>query len=223
VRDDLLGAGPKTVDELRSIEGRLRLKYKNQLERKIPRAKQKHEIDGGSGGGGGTDNVVTGGENVAADGSGATSIAIATTTADHGSIPAASPQFKDAMDKASNFAGGWFSKVKDRLHQKENTVVPAAAAATEFATIVDLPPLEDAVGDAVAPAPVFAMAASATTSATTNEAPSAASAVAPVSGNSVAFSDGDWTGADIAAATDGITNFSIGDDDDDDDDDDLFL
>merc|ERR1711935_1215450 len=44
VRDDLLGAGPKTVDELRSIEGRLRIKYKNQLERKIQRAKQRSEV-----------------------------------------------------------------------------------------------------------------------------------------------------------------------------------
>ena len=158
---------------------------------------QKQEINTGSG------------EQAADDGSGATSIAIATATATasavHGSIPAASPQFKDAMDKASNFAGGWFSKVKDRLHQPKEgtTVVPAAAA--ESATIVDLPPL----GDAPAPvaAPAFAIA-------TTNKAPSPVAA--PVSGNSVAFSDGDWTGADIAAATDGIMNFSIGDDDDDD-------
>jgi len=198
VRDDLLGAGPKTVDELRSIEGRLRLKYKSQMERKIQRAMQKQEIDSGSG------------EQAAADGSDATSIAIATATATattsavHGSIPAASPQFKDAMDKAGNFAGGWFSKVKDRLHQPRETATVVPAAAAESATIVDLPPL----GDAPVPAPAFAMAATATTSTTE----------APVSGNSVAFSDGDWTGTDIAAATDGIMNFSIGDDDDDDDD-----
>jgi hypothetical protein len=40
VRDDLLGAGPKTVDELRSIAGRLRLKYMQQLEAKERRAGQ---------------------------------------------------------------------------------------------------------------------------------------------------------------------------------------
>jgi hypothetical protein len=34
VRDDLLGAGPSTVDELRSIAGRLGLKYQQQLEQK---------------------------------------------------------------------------------------------------------------------------------------------------------------------------------------------
>ena len=43
VRDDLLGAGPKTVDELRSIAGRLRVKYQNQLERRIERALQKQD------------------------------------------------------------------------------------------------------------------------------------------------------------------------------------
>ena len=37
VRDDLLGAGPQTVDELRSIAGRLGLKYQQQLEMKEKR------------------------------------------------------------------------------------------------------------------------------------------------------------------------------------------
>jgi hypothetical protein len=49
VRDDLLGAGPKTVDELRSIAGRLRVKYQHQLERKIQRAKQQEEREKGEG------------------------------------------------------------------------------------------------------------------------------------------------------------------------------
>lgn len=43
VRDDLLGAGPKTIDELRSIAARLRVKYQHQLERKIQKAKQVEE------------------------------------------------------------------------------------------------------------------------------------------------------------------------------------
>lgn len=38
VRDDLLGSGPKSVEELRAIEHRLRVKYKNQLERKKQQA-----------------------------------------------------------------------------------------------------------------------------------------------------------------------------------------
>jgi hypothetical protein len=41
VRDDLLGGGPKTVVELRSIAGRLRLKYQTQLERRIQRHQQQ--------------------------------------------------------------------------------------------------------------------------------------------------------------------------------------
>jgi hypothetical protein len=39
----LLGAGPKTIDELKSIAARLRVKYQHQLERKIQRAKQSEE------------------------------------------------------------------------------------------------------------------------------------------------------------------------------------
>ena len=154
VRDDLLGAGPKTVDKLRSIEGRLRIKYKTQLERTIQRAKEHLEAP----------NVDT---------SAGTPVAAA--------MP--SPQFREAVGAATNFAGGLFARVKGRLNQTEG---PSA-------TIVDLP------------APAFATA------------PPAKSTNAPTSGNSAASSDGDWTGEDIAAATEGITNFSIGDDDDDDD------
>ena len=49
VRDDLLGAGPKTVDELHAIAARLRVKYKVQLDRRIERAKQQEEHAGGAG------------------------------------------------------------------------------------------------------------------------------------------------------------------------------
>ena len=44
VEVDLLGAGPKTVDELKSIAGRLRIKYQNQLDRKIQRAQQQEQM-----------------------------------------------------------------------------------------------------------------------------------------------------------------------------------
>lgn len=49
VRDDLLGAGPKTVDEVHAIAGRLRVKYKVQLDRRIERAKQQEEHGAGAG------------------------------------------------------------------------------------------------------------------------------------------------------------------------------
>ena len=168
LRDDLLGAGPKTVDELRSIEGRLRIKYKNQLERKIQRAKERLEADASAGG-----------NNLAVDTSGGTPMA--------SGLPSTSPQFREAVGAATNFAGGLFARVKDKLNQNQS---PSA-------TIVDLPP--------VSQAPAFATAPPAKSSSNN----------APKSGNSAASSDGDWTGTDIAAATEGITNFSIGDDEDD--------
>lgn len=167
------------MDELRSIEGRLRLKYKTQLERKIQRAKERYEGDAG---------ITTSSEPAAMP-----------PTANTSAAAAPAPQFKDAIHSASNFAGGLFARVKGRLNQKE-TVVPAA-------TVVDLPPMDDAVAPAFAAPPTTAAAPAAAA-----PAPPMATAGAPVSGNSAAS---DWTGTDIAAATDGITNFSIGDDDDD--------
>lgn len=41
VGDDLLGAGPKTVEELRSMAAKLRIKYQRQLEEKEKRAAQQ--------------------------------------------------------------------------------------------------------------------------------------------------------------------------------------
>mmetsp|Transcript_26173 Transcript_26173/g.61492 ORF Transcript_26173/g.61492 Transcript_26173/m.61492 type:complete len:519 (+) Transcript_26173:936-2492(+) len=165
VRDDLLGAGPKTVEELRSIAGRLRLRYQNQLQRKIERAKLKVGIDTG-------------------DSSGTT--ASAREESSSNPLQIASPQFKEAMGKATHFAGGIFAKVKDRLGAEQQT----------SATLVDLPPMQD------------------TPAASATKGPSI---MAPTSGNSAGSSDGDWTGTDIAPATEGIMNFSIGDDDDDND------
>ena len=43
VRDDLLGAGPKTVEELRAIAAKLRVKYQRQLEQKEARAAQQKD------------------------------------------------------------------------------------------------------------------------------------------------------------------------------------
>ena len=41
VRDDLLGAGPKTVDELRVIAAKLKIKYQTQVDKRIERARQQ--------------------------------------------------------------------------------------------------------------------------------------------------------------------------------------
>jgi hypothetical protein len=102
----------------------------------------------------------------------------------------------DMMDKAGNFAGGFFAKIKNpgfgSFHRKQEPVVdskPAAAVVEPepAPTMVDLPPLATAVPSA----------------ATTTTEPSAVG--------------GDWAGTDIAPATDAISNFSIGDEDDDED------
>ena len=130
VRDDLLGAGPKTVDELRSIAGRLRVKYQHQLERKIQRAKQQEE----------------GGEGAA------TKPAMVVPTI----VPP--PQIKGVMDKASNMAGGFFAKVKSTKFptsfttRNDGTSTTAAVPDAAAPTIVDLPPIDDTPA-AAAPAP----------------------------------------------------------------------
>lgn len=193
VRDDLLGAGPKTVDELRSIAGRLRIKYQNQLERKIQRAKEKNEVggDGNSGVGGDDSN-------------------------NNAFVPPV--QMQGVMNKATNMAGGFFAKAKsskfrssfmDNFNTRGSKTNVGTESEVTTATIVDLPPLND-----TPTATVAAAAAAATTEPATTTTSNSTS-----SGNfSATSSEGDWVGvADIAPATDAITNFSIGDDDEDED------
>lgn len=187
VRDDLLGAGPKTVGELRSMAGRLSLKYRAQLERRIQRALQHPEsVEEGT-------NMADAipqqqqDEGMTARGSGGGG----------GSGP---PPFKDVLDKAGGaagaiagvagaFAGGFFAKVKNSGAAFGNrnpaggtpNSTPPAPRAEPVPTIVDLPP---------PPTPTTVAAAAEET-------------------------EGDWVGTDIASATDAISNFSIGDEDED--------
>ena len=189
VRDDLLGAGPKTVDELRSIAGRLRIKYQNQLERKIQRAKEHNEVGGDSNSGVGGDD-----------------------SSNNAFVPPV--QMQGVMNKATNMAGGFFAKAKsskfrssfmDNFNTRGSKTNVGTESEVTTATIVDLPPLNDT--------PTAAAAAATTEPATTTTSNSTSS------GNfSATSSEGDWVGvADIAPATDAITNFSIGDDEEDDD------
>lgn len=128
VRDDLLGAGPKTVDELRSIAGRLRLKYQSQLERKIQRANQQEEKqkEGTSPAGGGLSS----------------SVKLAAAMAPP-------PQLKGAMDKAGSMASGLFAKVKSTKFSTSFAVRQEESRASNEppATIVDIPPLDDMVAN----------------------------------------------------------------------------
>lgn len=154
VRDDLLGAGPKTVDELRSIAGRLRVKYQVQLDRRIERARQ-HEEQPTSGG-------------------------------------APAPQIRDVVGKATGLAGGLagglLSKMKtptfSGFGRKEGDPQPVSQETEPSATIVDLPPPTPEQEDN--------------------------------NNTSVEEEEGDWLGTEIAPATEGISNFSIGDDDEED-------
>mmetsp|Transcript_52309 Transcript_52309/g.126498 ORF Transcript_52309/g.126498 Transcript_52309/m.126498 type:complete len:716 (+) Transcript_52309:23-2170(+) len=176
VRDDLLGAGPKTVDELRSIAARLRLKYQNQLDRKIQRAKQQEENQ----------------KTAPTDDTRGVSSPVTSKAA---AVMAPPPQLKGAMDKAGSMASGLFSKMKSTSFSTSFSKTTPQTQNEPSATIVDLP----AEGQ---PAAI---------SNPTSTSSSSDVKAAPTSGST----DGDWTGTDIAPATDAISNFSIGDDDED--------
>jgi len=190
VRDDLLGAGPKTVDELRSIAGRLRIKYQNQLERRIQRAKQRNEDQ----------NVTIGGDGSGDDGGGENSNIVPPL------------QIQGVMDKASNMAGGLFAKVKSAKFRTSFTnnnsrLDGETESKVTTATIVDLPPLSDTPTAAATSATLIPVAT--TTIANSNLSGN-------ISATSSTGTEGDWEGTDIAAATDAISNFSIGDDEEED-------
>lgn len=137
VRDDLLGAGPKTVDELRSIAGRLRIRYQTQLERRIQRAEQRQQTLDGSG-----NRDTTGGPppqiKEVLDKAGGAAGAVA--------------------GAAGAFAGGLFAKMREgaamagsingnMMRKKEE------APAGESPTLVDLPPPPSASDTTIEPTP----------------------------------------------------------------------
>ena len=133
VEVDLLGAGPKTVDELRSIAGRLRIKYQNALERRIQRAQQQMEHD--------QKQQQQGG----------------------GTPKGPPPQIKDVMDKAGNMAGGLFARMKNPgfpSFANRKTDAKPAAEPEPAATIVDLPPPSETTAPAAATTPKPASAPS---------------------------------------------------------------
>ena len=161
VRDDLLGAGPKTVDELKAIAVRLRQKYQTQLDRRIQRAleleeqkKQQASKNAGSVGGGG------GGAGAAA-------------------------AFHPIAGMANGLAGGLLSKMKKP----------------------------------VSPSNIFSGLGKNKSSPVPSQEPEVPAVVADFAtppDNTVEESDADWINDEIAPATEGFNNFSIGDDDDED-------
>jgi hypothetical protein len=134
VRDDLLGAGPSTVDELRSIAGRLGLKYQQQLE-------QKERRGGAAAVPSSIGDAVAGASNIAGSAvAGASNIA-------GSAVAGASNMAGSAVAGASNMAVGMFEKIKSTkltaptftnpLARKEP---PAPQFVTTGPTMVDLPP-----------------------------------------------------------------------------------
>jgi hypothetical protein len=168
VRDDLLGGGPKTVVELRSIAGRLRLKYQTLLERRIQRHQQQQAR---AAGGAPSPNKVN--------------EAFSQGFSQAGSFFAKMKTPTFAM-KAPTFAMKAPTFALPGVQRKEQAPPAPEPEPQPEPTIVNIP---DMLDTKVAKAPVSAGAGS---------------------------DEGDWVGTDMTPATDGISNFSIGDEDDED-------
>lgn len=133
VRDDLLGAGPKSVDELRSIAGRLRIRYKTQLDRRIQRAEQRQQALENAG----SDKQAPQITEVLDKAGGAA-----------GAVAGA----------AGAFAGGLFAKMKEGAAMAGSistnlNMTPAAPSPTDSTTGVDLPSKPPAADAAAASTP----------------------------------------------------------------------
>lgn len=191
VKDDLLGVGPTTVDELRSIDRRLRLKYQQQLE-----AKEKR---GAAGGSGAPDVSAMAGSAVA----GASSMAAGMFE-----------KIKTTKIAAPNFSKPTFSKptFSNPLARKPKPAPATAAAASP--TIVDIPPPASAPATTTPskPAPIEDLLSMTSP----QPVPAASGITAPTT---PAVDEGSWHGVsreDVPFASPAVSQFSIDDDDDDD-------
>ncbi|KAI2498575.1 ELMO/CED-12 family [Fragilaria crotonensis] len=143
VRDDLLGAGPSTVEELRSIAASLATKYQHQLEEKERKAGiHMANMNNNSNRNNPVQNAVAGASNIAGSAvAGASNIA-------GSAVAGASNIAGSAVAGATNMAAGVFEKIKGaklpnplaRNQQSNNNTdtVPSP-------TIVDIPPRDAAV------------------------------------------------------------------------------
>jgi hypothetical protein len=222
VEDDLLGAGPQSVQELRVIHGRLKTKYSAQLEVRL------HKLAGTTPGAG-------------------TAAAAGTSPGSNTEAPTAStasPGFSKAQvlqhatglaSGASAFAGNagnWFAKMTSPGFSPVKTAQvsqsqPTPSYAPTMVTIPRTPigASTAATTDFLCPTPTNAATPEPSTtpptpvlSAIPSEAtlPESPAAAAPANMTD-ADSDGDWCGTDIASATEQVSNFSITGDDEDDD------
>jgi hypothetical protein len=211
VEDDLLGAGPQSVQELRAIHGRLKTKYSAQLEVRL------HKLAGTTPGAG-------------------TAAAAGTSPGSNTAAPTGSPGFSKAqvLQGASAFAGNagnWFAKITSPGFSPVKTAqVSQSQPAPSYApTVVTIPltPVGASTAtttDFLSPTPTNAATPEPATprtpvlSAIPSEAtfPESPATAAPANMTD-ADSDGDWSGTDIASATEQVSNFSIAGDDEDDD------
>lgn len=124
VRVDLLGAGPKTVEELRSVAGKIQLKYQEKLE-----AKERRQLS------------AAGGENKAIFSEGAVDKAVATAgSAVSGATNMASGVFeklKTTRISAPTFAIGANKNSEDKSNLKPTIVAIPPPAETNINSTVE--------------------------------------------------------------------------------------
>lgn len=220
VEDDLLGAGPQSVRELRAIHGRLKTKYSAQLEVRL------HKLAGTTPGAG----------TAAAAGTspGSNTAAPTASTASPGFSKAQVLQHATGLASgASAFAGNagnWFAKMTSPGFSPVKTAQVSQSQPTpSYApTMVTIPrtPVGASTAtttDFLSPTPTNATAATPEPATLESLEPSPVADVStlpklpePPANMTDADSDGDWSGTDIASATEQVSNFSIADDDDDD-------
>ena len=190
VQYDLLGAGPKTVDELRAVHAKLKAKYQTQLQQRL----QTYQADRGA-------------ETI--PGKGTMTPSTATPQ-----VPAAAADVRDQVlhrasglaAGATSLAGSFVSRMNvptagnmlSGLRRSTGSVVAASAS--------DTPNTQ--VSQAVATAPI---ASAETTKVIQMESGAPAATTAAVDDDDM---EGDWVRTDITAATDGVSHFSISDEDD---------
>jgi hypothetical protein len=220
VEDDLLGAGPQSVQELRVIHGRLKTKYSLQLEARLQKLAGTNAAPGTSSAAAGTGTTLGGSGSGSPTARSPNNAASTSAGAPPGNVKTQVLQHATGLASgASALAGNFFSKLKTtgfapvKTTPSQPPTPPSAGTGTPtvFApTVVDIPPpAAAATKDFLSGSPLNATA---TTAAPEPSAPTNTNTFM----TDVDSDDGDWSGTDIQSATEGVSNFSIAGDDEDD-------
>jgi hypothetical protein len=211
VEDDLLGAGPQSVQELRAIHGRLKTKYSAQLEVRL------HKLAGTTPGAG---TAAAAGTSPGA--SSPTASAASPGLSKEKVLHHATGLASGASAFAGN-AGNWFAKMTSPGFSPVKTAQvsqsqPTPSFAPTMLTIPRTPvgASAETPTDFLSPTPTNAVTS---TAAEPPEPPTPILSAIPSEATNMTDgdSDGDWSPTDIASATEGVSNFSIAGDDEDDD------